>query len=248
MTAGGLPEPAGFPHCPNCAYVVTGTASLCSDCAGRTLQPVSDNRCPICSQTVQPDRPCVNRLCALPEAERGFSRVDAVAVYSGALRDKIHRLKYDGAHGWALIFGRLLVGWMDSHPDQMAGVDHVIGNPTHSGRQPIQHIEAIMNAAHTEDVTRAFPLSPPGAHRLVKETETPRSANKNLDDKRTAASAHAAALRWTGVTDDIRGATILLVDDVFTSGSQLQHVALRLKASGAADVRGLVLARVPWSG
>jgi predicted amidophosphoribosyltransferase len=44
------------------------------------------------------------------------------------------------------------------------------------------------------------------------------------------------------------GSTILLVDDIFTSGSQLQHVALRLWASGAADVRGLVLARVPWSG
>ncbi|MEU8708712.1 ComF family protein [Streptomyces sp. NPDC048565] len=248
MTAGGLPEPAGFPHCPVCAYVVTGTARLCSDCAGRTLQPLSEPHCPVCSQAVQPGRPCVNRLCALPVAQRGFSRVDAVAVYSGALRDKIHKLKYDGASGWALIFGRLLVGWMYSHPEQMEGVDHVVGNPTHAGRQPIQHIEAIMDAAFTEDVTRAFPLSAPGAHRLVKEAETPRSANKSLDGKRTAATAHAAALTWTGDTGDIKGARVLLVDDVFTSGSQLQHVGLRLRASGAADVRGLVLARVPWSG
>ncbi|TFV30043.1 hypothetical protein E4K10_47360 [Streptomyces sp. T1317-0309] len=105
-----------------------------------------------------------------------------------------------------------------------------------------------MDAAYTEDVTHAYPLSAPGAHRLVKTTETPRSANKNLDDKRTAAAAHAAALMWTGDTNDIRGSTMLLIDDVFTSGSQLQHVALRLRASGATDVRGLVLARVPWSG
>ncbi|MDH6604615.1 hypothetical protein M2164_000250 [Streptomyces sp. SAI-208] len=52
----------------------------------------------------------------------------------------------------------------------------------------------------------------------------------------------ARSTSWAG------SATILLVDDVFTSGSQLQHVALRLRASVAADVRGLVLARVPWSG
>ncbi|WP_328436217.1 ComF family protein [Streptomyces sp. NBC_00444] len=243
-----LPDPAGFPNCPVCAYAVTGTARLCSDCAGRTLQPVADSHCPVCSQTTLSGRPCANRLCALPVAQRGFSRVDAVAVYSGALRDKIHQLKYDGAYGWAMIFGRLLVGWMESHPEQMRGVDHVVGNPTHTGRQPLQHIEAIMDAAYTEDVTHAFPLSPPGAHRLVKESETPRSANRNLDDKRAAAAAHAAALTWTGDTGDIQGATILLVDDVFTSGSQLQQVALRLRASGAADVRGLVLARVPWSG
>ncbi|PRH80740.1 hypothetical protein C6N75_02245 [Streptomyces solincola] len=105
-----------------------------------------------------------------------------------------------------------------------------------------------MDAAYTEDVARAFPLSPPGGHRLVKHTETPRSANQNLDNKGAAAAAHAAALIWTGDTSDIKGATVLLVDDVFTSGSQLQHVARRLRATGAADVRGLVLARVPWSG
>jgi len=169
-------------------------------------------------------------------------------MYSGALRDKIHKLKYDGAYGWAMIFGRLLVGWMESHPDEMRDVDFVVGNPSHTGRAPIQHVEAIMDAAYTEDTARSFPLSPPGAHRLVKHVETPRSANRTLDEKRAAATAHAAALTWTGDTGDIKGATILLVDDVFTSGSQLQHVALRLRATGAADVRGLVLARVPWSG
>ncbi|MFE7961192.1 ComF family protein [Streptomyces sp. NPDC057413] len=169
-------------------------------------------------------------------------------MYSGALRNKIHKLKYDGISGWAVIFGRLLVGWMESHPEEMAGVDYVVGNPTHTGRQPIQHIEAIMDAAYTEDVIRAFPLSPPDGRWLVKYAETPRSANRTLDEKRRAAAAHAAALTWTGDTGDIEGATILLVDDVFTSGSQLQHVARRLRATGASDVRGLVLARVPWSG
>ncbi|MFL4909468.1 ComF family protein [Streptomyces sp. MMS24-I2-30] len=247
MTA-TLPDPAGFPGCPVCAYVLTGTARLCSDCAGRTLQPVVDPHCPVCSQALAPGRPCGNRLCTLPLQRRGFSRVDAVAVYSGALRDKIHKLKYEGKSGWAMIFGRLLVGWMESHPERMRGVDYVVGNPTHSGRQPIQHIEAIMDAAYTEDVTRAFPLSPLATHRLVKQAETPRSANRTLDEKKAAAAAHAAALTWTGDTADIMGATILLVDDVLTSGSQLQHVALRLRATGADDVRGLVLARVPWNG
>lgn len=247
MTA-GLPDPAGFPDCPVCAYVLTGTARLCSDCAGHTLQPIADRHCSVCSQALVPGEQCGNRLCGLPDPQRGFSRVDAIAVYSGALKNKIHKLKYEGKHGWAMIFGRLLVGWMESHPEQMEGVDHVVGNPAHHGRQPIQHIEAIMNAAYAEDVTRAFPLSPPGAHRLVKHTETARSANRTLGEKRAAAIAHAAALTWTGDTSDIRGSTILLVDDVFTSGSQLQHVALRLRSSGAADVRGLVLSRVPWSG
>ncbi len=83
-----------------------------------------------------------------------------------------------------------------------------------------------MDASYTEDVTRAFPLSPPGGHRLVKHAETARSAKRSLDEKR-AAAVHAAALTWTGDPRAIKGSTILLVGDVFTSGSQLQHVARR---------------------
>ncbi|MFI2215114.1 ComF family protein [Streptomyces sp. NPDC020141] len=96
----------------------------------------------------------------------------------------------------------------------------------------------------------SFSWHPAGAkpYVLVKPRETPRSANRTLDEKCAAARAHAAALAWTGDTGDIEGATILLVDDVFTTGSQLQHVACRLRSTGAADVRGLVLARVAWSG
>uniref|UniRef100_UPI002F91A4F6 ComF family protein n=1 Tax=Streptomyces cellulosae TaxID=1968 RepID=UPI002F91A4F6 len=243
-----LPEPAGFPNCPLCAFRLTGTARLCSDCAGRAVQHVADSRCPVCSQTVLDGRACTNKVCALPVSQRGFTRVDAVAMFSGALRDKIHRLKYDGKTGWALIFGRLLVGWMETHPELMADVDLVVGNPSHPGRTPVQHIEAIMDAAYTEDVRRQFPLSVPGAPLLIKTAETPRSATRTLDEKRYAAAVHARTLHWTADPDMIKGATIVIVDDVFTSGTQLQQIALLLRAYGAAEVRGLVLARVPWSG
>ncbi|SDG57815.1 hypothetical protein [Streptomyces griseoaurantiacus] len=77
-------------------HAVTGTARLCPDCAGRTPQPVADSHCPVCSQTTLPGKSWANRLCALPVHQQGFSRVDAVAVHSGALRDKIHKLKSTG--------------------------------------------------------------------------------------------------------------------------------------------------------
>ncbi|MFC9504775.1 hypothetical protein [Streptomyces sp. NPDC057002] len=107
-----------------------------------------------------------------------------------------------------------------------------------------------MDGAYDEDVNRAFPLSAPGAHRLVKGTETPRSANRSRDDKRAAAISHASSLTWIGDAGDIEGPihSILLVDDVLSSGSQRRHVALGLRAARATDVRGLALTRVPWSG
>lgn len=38
----------------------------------------------------------------------------------------------------------------------------------------------------------------------------------------------------------------MVYDDVFTAGSSLNAVAMRLKASGAVKVYGLTLARAQW--
>ncbi|WAZ26927.1 hypothetical protein STRCI_008609 [Streptomyces cinnabarinus] len=40
-----------------CSYRITGTARLCSDCVGRTLQPVAEPHCSVCSQAVPPGMP-----------------------------------------------------------------------------------------------------------------------------------------------------------------------------------------------
>jgi predicted amidophosphoribosyltransferase len=45
----------------------------------------------------------------------------------------------------------------------------------------------------------------------------------------------------------LQDATILLVDDIFTTRYQLDAVGRRLLASGATRVDGLVLARRSWN-
>jgi predicted amidophosphoribosyltransferase len=54
---------------------------------------------------------CPNWLCA--DRARTITRIRAIAYSSGELRKKIHRYKYDGMSGWSLIFGRLLLAWLD---------------------------------------------------------------------------------------------------------------------------------------
>ncbi|MFI5571498.1 ComF family protein [Streptomyces sp. NPDC051740] len=164
-------------------------------------------------------------------------------MFSGDLESAVRRLKYDGAWGWATIFGRLVVGWMERNPDRMAGVDLIAGNPTWTGRTPIRHVEEILKAAAIEDVAGRWPF--PASPVLVKPTDTERSAGKSREAKRLAARAHAQAVR---IERRVRDRTVLLFDDLFTTGQQMQAVARLLREAGATEVRGLVLARAPWRG
>ncbi|WP_412566564.1 ComF family protein [Streptomyces chartreusis] len=54
---------------------------------------------------------------------------------------------------------------------------------------------------------------------------------------------HAAALH---LRQCVRGKHILFFDDVFTTGATFHTVGKLLTEAGAAEVRGLVLARVPF--
>ncbi|WP_244313374.1 ComF family protein [Streptomyces zinciresistens] len=236
-------DPLGFPHCAGCPYYLGGSASICATCAARSLEPVPDAHCQVCSQALGTARRCSNALCELSPDERGFSRVDAIAMFSGDLENAVRRLKYDGAWGWAPIFGRLVVGWMERTPDRVADVDLIVGNPTWTGRTPIQHIETILKAAAVEDAAGRWPF--PASPVLVKPVDTERSAGKNREAKRLAAVAHAKAIR---IERRIQDRTLLLFDDLFTTGQQMQAVARLLRDAGAAEVRGLVLARAPWRG
>ena len=84
--------------------------------------------CPVCSQMLDGDGSCPNWLCDDPG--RRIERIDAIAYLSGELRDRIHWYKYEGRTGWSLIFGRLLLGWLEANAADDPP-DLIVANPTY---------------------------------------------------------------------------------------------------------------------
>lgn len=184
-------------------------------------------------------------MCRDPN--RRIDRIDAIAYLSGPLQQVIHNYKYGHAWGWSLIFGRLVVGWLETHLRDYPP-DLIVANPTYiaPGQRDPGHIEAIISQAAIADYDGRwnFDLGPTPA--IIKAQRTEKSAGRGLAEKKAAAAALRKVLR---IPDPARiwGRHILVVDDVCTTGYQLDAVADCLLTEGrAALVRGLALARAPW--
>lgn len=188
---------------------------------------------------------CPNWLCHDPR--RSISRIRAIAYSSGALKERICNYKYDGKVGWSLIFGRLVLAWMERHGGDDPP-DLIVANPTFSaeGTPRLGHTERVLHDAAAEDVLGRWPFDVAEPPVVVKTAATRKSAGKTASVKRVAAAELRAALTITD-RSRIEGKRILVYDDVCTTGSQLNAVANCLMHDGGAlSVDGLVLARQPW--
>lgn len=236
--------PLGFPRCPQCTYLRNGPPRTCLACAAQNFEGIAPNACPVCNQMLTGDT-CPNWLCSDPN--RSITRIRAIAYSSGSLRSTILKYKYDGRHAWSLIFGRLLVAWLNQHAHS-SPPDLIAANPTYvgPGGASFAHTERVIEVAATEDVLNEWPFDIAEPRALVKFRETQKSAGNGAAAKRAAAAELREALR---IPDRTRtnGRRILVYDDVCTTGSQLDAVARYLMdEGGAAEVEGLVLARAPW--
>src|SRR5262249_59621664 len=83
--------------------------------------------------------------------QRRISRIPPIAYLSGSLRTKILHYKYDGAYGWSLIFGRLLLGWLEQHATA-SPPGLIVANPTYvaPGEPGFAHTERVIEVAARE--------------------------------------------------------------------------------------------------
>ena len=240
MPGSDLPEPLGFPKCGKCPYLRTGTPLICGRCAHQTLTPLVGPLCQVCSQTLNAWDKCSNSLCH--DENRSIDRIEALAAYSSPLSRVIVSLK-NGNKGWAPIFGRLVLGHMNlSYTESDFRPDLVVANPTFRSDGSLGHTELVLEAARLEDVSETW-LFEETALRL---TDGLPPHGKDYPEKKAAADRLFEHLTLAdGYT--VEGLDVLVYDDVCTTGLQLDRVARFLKATGAARVEGLVMARTPWS-
>lgn len=245
------PLPAGFGQCSSCAYrEASGRPEICYSCALSVIKVVGgDGVCQICDHPLHLDGSCHNPTCA--RSDRFFKWNWAIGYRVGVLQARLGRYKFDGAQGWALIFGRILVGFLDHHSASFNDFDLIVGNPSYTGagaERDWDHIRLILEAAADAGGGRwPFDLEKPAAIIKTKPTSPLRQAARYQRRKEIAEMEIRAAL---AVPDAgrIAGKKILVFDDVFTDGLTLREVARLLRGRGAALVCGVSIARQIYQG
>ncbi|UVS79422.1 ComF family protein [Actinokineospora sp. UTMC 2448] len=244
-----LPETPGLGNCGSCKYFASGPPWVCQMCASWTLEPAMPFFCGVCGQQLLTETAqCSNPLCTSPHRQFEFNR--AIAMKTGVLDRGVRAHKYDRVTGWGTIFARVLLGYLDSHPD-VAAADLIIPMPAAplpsgaTSRMGIDHSGWVIESAAIQDTRHRYPFraDPPV---IIKTRATSRMAStSNYSERRTTAADIYRALQMLD-PGAVQGKTVVVVDDVFTTGLTLDAVARRLREAGASVVRGVTLARQPW--
>jgi predicted amidophosphoribosyltransferase len=211
--------------------------------AAVTRAPLAPAWCAACGQATG-GRPCTNRWCR--RSDRGWSVVHSVGFHQGAFRRAIVGYKYGGQMQTGPILAGVLARHLRDHQawfeeyDLLTDVPSFLGAGARRTWSPVGRIVSDLRS-----MLRADWDVQPDLVVKVEETE-PMSGLSRWARTRVAEGPLRQALHLGRI--NVAGARILVVDDVFTEGSTLREVARVLRAGGADEVAGLVLARPPRRG
>jgi len=161
-----------------------------------------------------------------------FDQALSVGYFEGPLREAIHQFKYRPCRS----LGKPLALWMLEHVGLDRDIDIVMPVPLHTRRLRQRGFNQALLLAHGVSSAYNIPLS---SDNLARIRYTRPQVELSGSD-RIANVEGAFALRQP---EYVEGRKVLLVDDVFTTGSTLNECSTVLKEAGALNVSALTLAR-----
>jgi competence protein ComFC len=207
---------------------------LCPTCINE-LAPQVANRCSRCSAPVGPHLDTTEGCILCHDEKWGFDRAISLGVYDGSLRSAVLRMKQRGGEPLAAGLVELLVQKEHAAFSQ-ARFDAVIPVPHHWwGRLRHTHLPPVTIARFL-----AARLNAPVVHDVVAKIKhtRPQAELTETERRRNLTGAFEPSGR-----PKLDGLSLLVVDDVMTTGQTVHRVSVALRKAGAKSITVAVIAR-----
>jgi competence protein ComFC len=181
--------------------------------------------CQDCQSTLTPVPPVI-------EADSPLSERRATAEFNGVIQQAIHELKYSGRRAYADALGqRLLTELLRSNwqPTLLVAI------PLHSNRQRERGFNQSALLGSYLSMRTGIPFLS-SAVRRVRDTR-PQVGLKRQDRQQNVAGAFEADAIL------VQGQSVIVIDDVYTTGATVRECASALLDAGASKVWALTVAR-----
>lgn len=220
------------PECAWCLSSIASKARICAVCRGiLEKEYYACVRCAGPLPDVVPNDSC--HRCR-HEAWQ-FSRVAALGPYRGRMREAVILMKKPPFEALTLAAGQLLGERIErSFADDLPEV--VVPVPNHWTRRVTHRTSSAEILASAISAHTGLPHKP-RLIRRIRRTSKQGMLNWSSRKKNVRGAFAVGRPAW------LKGAHILLVDDVFTSGATVAEIAKQLRSAGALRVSVAVVAR-----
>ena len=212
------------PRCPICDRLPAQGRSICRECdsgINRVTEPV----CKRCGKPMENERKEYCTDCI--EEEHKYRQGKAVFVYEGKIKQSMYRFKYSNKREYASFYAaeavRLYGDWI-----RRRKIETIIPIPMYSGKQRrrgYNQAEVFAKALGRELGIKADA----GVVKRIRDT-TPQKELNNKERRRNLKNAFQLS------SDIVKYKEILLVDDIYTTGSTMDAVTEVLLSAGVKNI------------
>lgn len=181
---------------------------------------------------------CRSEAHLFPNGKRKLQFLDSFAAvwyYEGSIRRSMLRFKFYGRRSHAVSYGRLLAMELTKEfPDGFDVLTWIPVSRSRRLRRGYDQVELIAKAAARELGMEATPT-------LRKIRSNPPQSRITGEAQRRANVLGVYRVRQDA---DVRGKTVVLLDDILTTGATMGEAARMLRTAGAEQVHGAAVAAV----
>jgi len=234
---GKLGELLLFPSsCQICEILLekSGEKIVCRECLA-DLRGIDSPFCLCCGRFF--DGAGEPHLCADCLRDRPpFTRHRSGARYEGVVKDIILLYKYRGFEVLSRILADFLIRSLGGEEDLWSGIQAVLPVPLHPAKEKSRGFNQAVLLAKGLARKKDIPLL---KGRLVKVRPTAAQTSLRAGERETNLRGAFRVRNAAG----LKGKVVLLVDDVYTTGSTVRECSLVLKKAGVKEVRAVTIAR-----